>query len=283
MLDSHPELTIPPETHFFPVVVKACRKGCTPQELVDLLVAQRRWGDFKIEPEWLLERLQGEEQVGARRAMRTFYEVYADRQGKPRWGDKTPGYAKHIKRIDRVLPESRFIHMIRDGRDAALSRGKRAAKPSPPRSPRPAGSGASARRVNKPPTWTTTSSCATRTSSPTPSPSFAGCAIWSSSTTTRRCSPTTSGAEERMAEMHRDLPAEGNKKHRAGDLRMRSHALTRQPLSTERIARWKQEMPADDNATFESVAGDLLSDLGYEVSGNRAAAAARGLGDGPRA
>lgn len=35
--------------------------------------------------------------------------------------DKHPGYSMHIKDILRVLPEARFIHIIRDGRDAVAS------------------------------------------------------------------------------------------------------------------------------------------------------------------
>lgn len=37
------------------------------------------------------------------------------------WGDKTPRYALQIKEIRTLLPEARFIHLIRDGRDAMIS------------------------------------------------------------------------------------------------------------------------------------------------------------------
>ncbi len=56
--------------------------------------------------------------------VRAFFELYAEKQGKPRWGDKTPGYTQHIRKISKVLPEARFIHLIRDGRDVTLSRTK---------------------------------------------------------------------------------------------------------------------------------------------------------------
>ncbi|MHC4387072.1 MAG: sulfotransferase family protein [Planctomycetota bacterium] len=36
-------------------------------------------------------------------------------------GDKTPGYTHHIGLLHKVFPESRFIHIIRDPRDCALS------------------------------------------------------------------------------------------------------------------------------------------------------------------
>ncbi|MBD3414379.1 MAG: hypothetical protein GF421_08120 [Candidatus Aminicenantes bacterium] len=37
------------------------------------------------------------------------------------FGDKTPGYINHMSLIKRVFPQSRFIHIIRDPRDYALS------------------------------------------------------------------------------------------------------------------------------------------------------------------
>lgn len=35
--------------------------------------------------------------------------------------DKHPNYSKHLPLIDRLLPQSRFIHIIRDGREVAVS------------------------------------------------------------------------------------------------------------------------------------------------------------------
>src|SRR4051812_12799633 len=131
MLDAHPELTIPPETQFFSEVAQACRADATPEQLIELLTSQRRWGDFGFDSDELLKRLRQKDDPGPRFVMRHFYELYAEKQGKPRWGDKTPGYAERIKRINQVLPESRFIHLIRDGRDAALSRAHRAGKDDP--------------------------------------------------------------------------------------------------------------------------------------------------------
>jgi hypothetical protein len=40
---------------------------------------------------------------------------------KPRWGDKTPLYVQYIPHIAAIFPQAQFIHVIRDGRDAALS------------------------------------------------------------------------------------------------------------------------------------------------------------------
>ena len=41
--------------------------------------------------------------------------------GKPRWGDKTPMYMRHLGLLESLFPDARYVHLIRDGRDAALS------------------------------------------------------------------------------------------------------------------------------------------------------------------
>ena len=43
------------------------------------------------------------------------------RCGKARWGDKTPMYMRHLGLIERLFPDAQYVHLIRDGRDAALS------------------------------------------------------------------------------------------------------------------------------------------------------------------
>ncbi len=53
--------------------------------------------------------------------MRAFYGLYAEQHGKSRWGDKSPSYVRRMRRVHAVLPEARFVHLIRDGRDVALS------------------------------------------------------------------------------------------------------------------------------------------------------------------
>lgn len=42
-------------------------------------------------------------------------------EGKRRWGDKTPYYVLHIPLILEMFPDAQIIHIIRDGRDCALS------------------------------------------------------------------------------------------------------------------------------------------------------------------
>lgn len=43
------------------------------------------------------------------------------RVGLPAWGDKTPHYIFEMHLLDRLFPSARFLNVIRDGRDVALS------------------------------------------------------------------------------------------------------------------------------------------------------------------
>ena len=54
-------------------------------------------------------------------AIAAIFEAYAAKEQKPRWGDKTPMYMRHLPLLDRLFPTAQYVHLIRDGRDAALS------------------------------------------------------------------------------------------------------------------------------------------------------------------
>jgi hypothetical protein len=45
----------------------------------------------------------------------------AECQGMQRWGDKTPEYTGHLPVLHELFPTAQFIHIVRDGRDVALS------------------------------------------------------------------------------------------------------------------------------------------------------------------
>jgi Sulfotransferase family len=69
----------------------------------------------------LRDRLGEIEPFDVAEGVRAFYRLYAERFGKRRFGDKTPMYRFHLEELENLLPEARFIHIIRDGRDVALS------------------------------------------------------------------------------------------------------------------------------------------------------------------
>src|ERR1700677_4738235 len=57
--------------------------------------------------------------------LRIVMEEIAQKQGVDRWIDSTPTNIPHLLRIKRDFPDAKIIHIIRDGRDVALSLHKR--------------------------------------------------------------------------------------------------------------------------------------------------------------
>src|SRR6185369_1122465 len=98
-------------------------------ELVDAMRAARTWADFDLNTDTLRERAEGGDLPAV---LRAFYGLYAETRGKPRWGEKTPGYVRRMQPIGELLSEARFVHLIRDGRDVALSRRARGMGASKP-------------------------------------------------------------------------------------------------------------------------------------------------------
>lgn len=49
------------------------------------------------------------------------FRYFASLDSKVRWCEKTPMHALHIKTLATIFPNSKFIHMIRDGRECAVS------------------------------------------------------------------------------------------------------------------------------------------------------------------
>jgi hypothetical protein len=265
MLDAHPDLTIPPETHFIPDVIKAFREGSnSPDEVVQLMAASRRWADYGIpEPELRRELRRLRPLVRPEVPIRTFYRLYAKGQGKSRWGDKTPGYATKMRRINRTLPEARFIHIIRDGRDVALSLRDREA-------------GLSTEQVAR--RWRHRINRTRRAAKHVPDyleVRYEDLVAEPEATLRRVCdhielewSPTMLSyhqrAAERLQEISQPLAAEEEKRALSAESRLDAHALTAEPPRTDRSGRWRAEMSVADLATFEEHAGELLVELGYE-------------------
>lgn len=267
MLDAHPDLAIPPETHFVPQLIKTTRKrGVSCEEAHGVVTGHRQWGDFDLDSGELLRRFCELDQIEPESTVRAFFELYAEREGKPRWGDKTPNYVKRMKQIERTIPEARFIHMIRDGRDAALSRFKRLLKEPPPME-------TVAER------WVRKIEGAREDAKDLDhyiEVSYENL-VRDTETELQRVSDFLElpwdpsilryyeRAEDRLAEMTRDLPGDDGKPMRPADHRKEAHLLTSKPPDPSRLARWKQDMDPEQNEIFEGVAGELLTELGYEV------------------
>jgi Sulfotransferase family len=270
MLDAHPELTIPPETHFIPAVIRAVRRGGSADRVAGLIAQHRRWDDFGLDAGELRQRIRALDPLEAGPAIRAFYELYAARQRKPRWGDKTPGYAVRMRRIQQALPEARFIHVIRDGRDVVASRNRRSRRPVPV--------DVAARR------WKRRVISTRRRSQGVAhyiEVRYEELVAETEAALRRVCALAElrfdeamlryhERSAERLAEIERDLPARRGRPELRAEPRVAAHARAGEPPAPERIGAWRDEMAPEDVAAFEAEAGDLLDALGYARQGRLA-------------
>jgi hypothetical protein len=126
MLDSHPEMAIPPESHFIPKVWTVRRRyeqngAVKVQRIASDIMRNERFRHWNLPEEEVWDRLRSLPNPRIADVIEAFFVVYAEREGKPRWGDKTPGYSLEMVRITKLFPNARFVHLIRDGRDVATS------------------------------------------------------------------------------------------------------------------------------------------------------------------
>lgn len=266
MLDAHPEMAIPPETHFGVRLVKRFEEGSAgAAETAEWIASRNRWGDFGLDASELKQRLDAHRRLTAGDAFRDFFGLYAERHGKSRWGDKTPIYLRQMRLLERAVPEAHFIHMIRDGRDVALSVWDRVGKE------KDAAKMARLwkRRIRKARNQAEKLGHYVEVRYED--------LILETEPTLRRVATFIEldwddamlryheHSAERMSEMDRDLPALASGRARPGERRLDAFKLTSEPPQVTRVKRWRTQMEPDDVQAFEDTAGDLLDELGYET------------------
>ncbi|MDX6307918.1 MAG: hypothetical protein QOI06_964 [Nocardioidaceae bacterium] len=105
MLDSHSRISCGPETLFLADMERIVTSDW------------KRLARFGFTQDYWLARI-GDFFGG-------IHQDYATRRGKQRWADKSPRYAMHMDFIASIFPSAKFVHIIRDGRDVAVSHRKR--------------------------------------------------------------------------------------------------------------------------------------------------------------
>jgi len=119
ILDRSPGIAIPDETFFVPQLAHRHRGRIDPEAFLDDLRRLPRLAAWEVPAADIAARLRPGMSVAE--ALDATYATYAARHGKPRWGDKTPMYMRHLGLLDRLFPDAQYVHLIRDGRDAALA------------------------------------------------------------------------------------------------------------------------------------------------------------------
>jgi hypothetical protein len=106
MLDSHPRIACGPESALLHEPFQPHRAGWLA-------------GRFGLDEGLVRELLRGSGSQAE--FVDRFFEAYRRSTGKPRWGDKTPRNVNAIAWVFAHFPRARFVHVIRDGRDTAVS------------------------------------------------------------------------------------------------------------------------------------------------------------------
>lgn len=120
LLRSHPRLTIPSETNLLPNLYRLHGDPRSARE------ARLLASDFlRSSPvrRWRLD-LRPEELEGHRTfvgVVHGAFDAWAAQEGKVRWGDKTPMHAVELPLVLEIFPGGQVVHVIRDGRDVAVS------------------------------------------------------------------------------------------------------------------------------------------------------------------
>lgn len=259
MLNSSPRIYIPPESDFIPRFF-----GRRPDADLNHGECQRLlniiFGKYRFVKEWqgapppavelIPDLAAGSDQKTTPGAfLRALYSAYARQVGAIRWGDKTPIYTSYVALVRRILPDAQFVHIIRDGRDVALSMldkwGEREFHVDIYYAAR---------------TWKRRIRQA----------QAAGRQIGSAAYYELRYEALVAEPEAELRKICSFLDEpyvpEMARPQRLARTRIREgdfHAAVRQPPSTLRTERWKDEMAATDQQLFERVAGDQLAELGY--------------------
>ena len=126
MLDRHPAIAIPYESHLYnrlyPIVRRAGGLG-NPRTRARLVAEILRTDYIKewVPPPSLSATLAAITRDDFHGIVEGLMRAWTSGQGKSRWGEKTPQHTLHWRTILEGFPDLQVIHVIRDGRDVALS------------------------------------------------------------------------------------------------------------------------------------------------------------------
>jgi hypothetical protein len=261
MLDSHSTLAIPPEANFGSALTAFEQGGVGPA--VEAMVGNELWNDYNLPAEQFAHRVESRRPEAFADVLRVFYEFYAELHGKSRWGNKTPYFLARMTRVQQVLPEARFVHIVRDGRDVALSTVPIWFGPSEVTGVALEWSrmlGLARRQADSLDHYTEVR--------------YEDLIREPTGTLQCLCEFLELEWEPAMLDYHRHAAArlsselgdvvEGGRRVSAGE-RLAIHRFVDRPPLLDRVERWRREMGAADLRAFEAIAGKTLREFGYEL------------------
>jgi hypothetical protein len=252
ILHAHSNLTFPTESHFIPVFFKAYGDPQNEGEAWRLAqkILKLRWvrsWELALEPgDFAADR-------SFREIVTRVYQEYARKQKKTRWGDKTPQYVAEIPVLYALFPECKIIHVYRDGRDVALSWLR---------------VGLDARNIfTAALSWKKFVSKGRRDGAALPTSAYFEVRYETLLALPREViKDVCAFLEEPFSEA---LLRRNPLRHKQRQLRLgqRDFGILDTQIVTTNAQKWKTEMPPRARVLFESLAGDLLASMSYEVAG----------------
>jgi hypothetical protein len=258
MLHAHPRIAIPPENRFvLPAYQRRrefgdLRDPANRRRLAQWIVTDRRtkFFDFGLDPDQVVEAVvAAPPTLGA--ALATVFRLYAERFGKPRWGDKRPAYVTNLEVIQRLFPTAQIIHIVRDGRDCVASLKEMSWH-----------RGGAYRAVS---TWAQAMDNARRAARRLGPDSFYELRYERLVEDPERelaalCRYLGEEFDPAMVEPSRVAPV-------AVPARKTHHDLTHQPVTAARVGGWTERLDPWEISLCEAVLGDRLRSRGYPLSG----------------
>ena len=251
ILDRSPGIAIPDETFFIPQLAHRHSSPVDPEEFLDDVRRLPRLAAWGVSAEELEARLRSGMSVGE--ALSAVFSAYSAKHGKPRWGDKTPLYMRHLGLLERLFPDAQYVHLIRDGRDAALA------------------------FLDMP------EGVVTRTWAHPRSPAGFACE-WRTEVLRARALGLRLGRARYLEVRYEELVADTAGVVRsvcdfaglpfepamleyadAVDVSQKPHHQRLLQPPTRGVRDWRSQMSREDALAFEAVAGDLLDELGYAL------------------
>jgi hypothetical protein len=126
ILNRHPDIAVPFECHVFNLYAPLLRfygdlgVRVNRERLVDDVLSSfyfRHWQP-RPDPRAVLAAIRGD---GLGNVFDAILTTWTRSVGKPRWGEKSPHHIEYWEQLHEIYPKAQVVHIVRDGRDVALS------------------------------------------------------------------------------------------------------------------------------------------------------------------
>ena len=127
VLNAHPKLIVPPECGFLlwlrPTFEDLDWNSEVKERFIHEVRASKKFETWDLPEVALRNTIMPAVISGYAQAAGLVYEAYALHRGKhiDAWGDKNNYYVKHVAELTTLLPDARYVHIVRDPRDVFRS------------------------------------------------------------------------------------------------------------------------------------------------------------------